>query len=153
MAEAPGAPAEGLGTLLDAQGKEVEASGLGKKSVALYFAGEWCPMCRDFTPELKAFTDGSPEKQVVFVSSDFSSEEFEHHRSTMGEGYLAVPYGSAKQDELKRSFRIWGGREKGTFGEGRRSGLPSLVVVDAASGAELQHLDAEAQGKAVLEKW
>jgi len=28
---------------------------------------------------------------------------------------------------LKRKFRLWGGKEKPTFGEGRRGGIPALV--------------------------
>lgn len=31
------------------------------------------------------------------------------------------------QDELKKKFRLWGGKEKPTFGEGRRGGIPALV--------------------------
>ena len=34
---------------------------------------------------------------------------------------------STSQDELKKKFRLWGGQEKPTFGEGRRGGIPALV--------------------------
>ena len=67
--------ATGLGPLLDSQGKEVDGTDFGGKSVALYFAGEWCPMCRAFTPELTDFMKNAADKTVVFVSSDFTKEE------------------------------------------------------------------------------
>eukprot|EP00971_Amphidinium_carterae_P249217 4946973-Amphidinium_carterae.1 len=61
-------------------------------------------MCRDFTPVLKAFLEANPGKrQVVFVSSDFSKEDFEHHRLSMGPKWLAIPYDAREQDALKRS--------------------------------------------------
>ena len=41
---------------VDSKDKEVLLSEASKgKSVALYFAGEWCPMCTAFTPQLTDF--------------------------------------------------------------------------------------------------
>ena len=49
---------------------------LGGKSVALYFAGEWCPLCRRFTPALHSFHEQYRDTmQVVFVSSDMSQDD------------------------------------------------------------------------------
>lgn len=43
------------------------------------------------------------------MSSDFTKAEFEEHRSHLPANMLAVPYGSAEQDELKKKFKLWGG--------------------------------------------
>eukprot|EP00438_Fugacium_kawagutii_P003178 Skav218023 [mRNA] locus=scaffold214:2289:6239:- [translate_table: standard] len=59
---------------------------------------------------------------------------------------------SAVLDALKRKFRLWGGKEKPTFGEGRRGGIPALVVINEA-GDEVKYLDAESKGAAALEEW
>lgn len=139
--------------MVDKQGRRVDVSSLGGRSMALYFAGEWCPMCRGFTPKLKAFMEASPDKAIVFVSSDFSREDYEHHLRSLGDDWLSVPYGSDAQSMLKAGYRVWGGREAGTFGMGRRSGLPTLVVIDPKSGKELRHLDAESKGASVLAEW
>ena len=57
-------------------GAEVGCRELGGKSVALYFAGEWCPLCRRFTPALHSFHEQYRDTmQVVFVSSDMSQDD------------------------------------------------------------------------------
>ena len=141
-------------TLVDAGNKEV---GFGEpfaagKSVALYFAGDWCPMCRDFTPQLNQFMEKHPDKRIIFVSSDFSKDEYDKHRSTLPGSMLSVPYGSPMQDSLKKGFRLWGGKESPTFGDGRRGGIPALVVI-SADGDEVKYLDAESKGAAALQDW
>mmetsp|Transcript_107039 Transcript_107039/g.307939 ORF Transcript_107039/g.307939 Transcript_107039/m.307939 type:complete len:199 (-) Transcript_107039:84-680(-) len=143
----------GFGQLLDKEGKSATIDAFRGRSVALYFAGHWCPMCRDFTPSLKEFMQRSPDKAIVFVSSDSSEEEFKHHRESMGADWLAIPFGSEAQNALKAKHRAWAKREMPTFGPDRRSGLPTLVVVDPATGEELKHLDAESKGVQTLQDW
>ena len=59
--------------LYNESGHMVTCDDLGGLSVALYFAGEWCPLCRRFTPALRAFREKwSGSVQIVFISSDFS---------------------------------------------------------------------------------
>mmetsp|Transcript_35874 Transcript_35874/g.97219 ORF Transcript_35874/g.97219 Transcript_35874/m.97219 type:complete len:152 (-) Transcript_35874:174-629(-) len=137
--------------LVDSTGSVVDPASLKGQKVALYFAGNWCPMCRDFTPKLKERTDTEEKAaKIVFVSSDFTEEEFTQHRADMGSNWLAVAYGSEEQNALKRQFKLWGGKESGTFGTDRRGGIPALVVVDPETGAEKEFLDAEGKGAAIL---
>lgn len=149
------APAPGICPLTDMAGAPVPANVLHGKSVALYFAGSWCPMCTEFTPKLRKFMGmkSSGNRQVVLVSSDFSREAFSEHLASMSPEWLAVPWGSEAQDALKRKYMVWGGREAPVFGKDRRSGLPTLIVVDPQTGEELRHLDAEGQGESVLDLW
>lgn len=140
-------------TFLDSSNKEVPmAEAFKGKSVALYFAGEWCPMCTAFTPQLTEFLAKNGEKSAVLVSSDFTQEAYETHRGHLPSSMMAVPYGTELQDELKRKFRLWGGKEKPTFGEGRRGGIPALVVINEA-GEEVKYLDAESKGAGALGEW
>lgn len=142
-----------LGAFLDSKGQEVSVGEAFRgKSVALYFAGEWCPMCTAFTPQLTSFLEKNTDKAAVLVSSDFTKEGFEVHRGHLPESMLAVPYGTETQDALKRKFRLWGGKEKPTFGDGRRGGIPALVVINP-EGEEVKYLDAESKGAAALEEW
>ena len=69
------------------------STALEKKSVALYFAGEWCPMCRDFTPVLTEFMKDKADKTVVFVSSDFTKED------GTGVAAVALPYASLRASQ------------------------------------------------------
>mmetsp|Transcript_43024 Transcript_43024/g.135603 ORF Transcript_43024/g.135603 Transcript_43024/m.135603 type:complete len:247 (+) Transcript_43024:2-742(+) len=144
---------KGLGPLEDAVGRQVGVTALTGKSVALYFAGAWCPMCQAFTPKLKEFMGKHPEKAVVFVSSDFSEDAFATHRAALGADWLSVPFGSEALFRLKAQHRAWGMREASVFGGDRRSGLPTLVVVDPVTGDELKLLDAESKGPRVLGEW
>ncbi|CAE7734319.1 unnamed protein product, partial [Symbiodinium sp. CCMP2456] len=144
--------APSLGPLLDSEGKEVDGSSLEGKSVALYFAGEWCPMCTAFTPVLTEFMKDVGDKAVVFVSSDFTKEEYDQHRSHLPSQFLSVPFGSEMQDSLKRKFHLWGGREIPKYGGDRRGGIPALVVI-TPGGEEQKYLDAESKGGAALKEW
>eukprot|EP00435_Cladocopium_sp_Y103_P016022 s2998_g4.t1 len=85
-------------TFLDSSNKEVPmAEAFKGKSVALYFAGEWCPMCTAFTPQLSDFLAKHGEKSAVLVSSDFTQEAYETHRGHLPSSMMAVPYGTELQ--------------------------------------------------------
>ena len=66
-------------------------------------------------------------------------------------GMLQVDYGKAA--ELKTAFKIWAGKERPEFGDGRRSGVPAIVCLGSAGLEELHFLPAESQGAKVLGEW
>lgn len=145
-----------LGPLIDRSGQVVDAPPLlNGQSVALYFAAAWCPMCQVFTPTLKKYMEApaAKGKRIIFVSSDFSPQEYQSHRAQMSDDWLAVPYGTPMQSALKQKFKVWSGRESVTFGTGRRCGVPALVVLDPVSGEELKFLNTEQNGASALSSW
>ena len=76
---------------------------------------------------------------MIFLSSDKSPEEMAAYRAAEHGDWLALPWGDELAKKLKRQHRIWSGRETGTFGYGRRAGVPSVVVIDEA-GQEVSFL-------------
>ena len=58
----------------------------------------------------------------------------------------------AMAQTLKTTFKVWSGRERPEFGDGRRGGVPAIIVIDRDCG-ELQYLNAEGEGAAALGKW
>lgn len=66
--------------------------------------------------------------------------------------WLALDWGDALNGALKQKYRIWSGRESGTYGRGRRSGVPAVIVIDK-SGKELAFLPGERYGAAALYEW
>lgn len=143
--------------------KPVTCSDLIGKSVALYFAGEWCPLCRRFTPALQNFYQEHGESvEIVFISSDESEHEAELHYKHQLQmaakhdgrlaGWLALAHGDPLSETLKRKHRVWSGREVETFGYGRRSGVPCVIVIDRA-GEEQTFIQGERFGAAALREW
>ena len=121
--------------------------------MALYFAGEWCPLCRRFTPALRAFhAQWNSSVQIVFISSDDNEEDARTHYANQLGGWLALAWDDPLRSQLKRRHRVWSGREVGEFGTRRRSGVPAVVVVDE-KGAELAFLPGERHGAAALNEW
>jgi len=103
-----------------------------KKYVMLYFSAKYCPPCRSFTPllaeaynahkrHLQSNVDGD-EIEVVFVSFDSTSLEYNEYKSTMP--WPAVPFDNlwrmGIKDSLSRAFGI-------------RS-IPTLIILDGQSG-------------------
>jgi len=82
----------------------------------------WCPPCKAFTPMLaKAYTDHLKAKglEVVFVSSDRDEESFKAYFGEMP--WLALPYSARDlKGKLSKKFKV--------------NGIPSLVILDAATG-------------------
>jgi nucleoredoxin len=112
-------------TLLSKNGKVATADALkGKSVLGLYFSAHWCPPCRSFTPVLndkyKQLKEAGKDFEIVFVSSDKNQKAFDDYFSEMP--WLALPY--AERDtkaELSDLFEV--------------SGIPSLVFIDAVTGA------------------
>lgn len=128
-------------------------SSLSNKSVAVYFSGEWCPLCRRFTPALREFHERYHDSvEVVFVSSDANREDADQHFARSQGNWLQLAYDDAVAAKLKRKHRVWSGREVGTFGYNRRSGVPCVVVIDV-QGDEVAFLAGERFGAAALREW
>ena len=90
----------------------------GKKIVAFYFSAHWCPPCRAFTPMLKdayeEFLEESEDLEIVFVSSDRTSDDMKSYMVEAHGKWLAVPHDSDLGKALKSKFGI--------------QGIPALVV-------------------------
>ena len=104
--------------LLDNKGKEVTSSVLGDKIVGIYFSAQWCPPCRHFTPSLVEFRNkNTKDFEVVFVSSDRSSEDQLKYMDKYGMKWYTLPHGSEAANNLKKKFEV--------------RGIPALVIVDS----------------------
>jgi len=104
--------------LIDSKGKSVSSKVLKDKIVGIYFSAQWCPPCRGFTPSLVDFRNKNSENfEVVFVSSDRSSEDQLKYMEKYKMNFYAVPHGSDAANKLKKKFEV--------------RGIPSLIIVDA----------------------
>ena len=106
-------------------GETVELSDLrGEgKYIGLYFSAHWCPPCKGFTPKLvetyKAIKAAGKQLEVIFVSSDRDMGQFQEYFATMP--WLAIPPGDARKEKLSTKYEV--------------EGIPTFVIVDAATGA------------------
>ena len=115
----------------------------------------WCPLCRRFTPALRAFQKRFADTiDIVFVSSDSNAEDAWRHFQDGGQGesWLALDWADPLSAALKKRHRVWSGRETLEFGTGRRSGVPAVVVVDSA-GDEVAFMAAEREGANALKSF
>lgn len=116
--------------IIEKGGKEVDVASLSGegKVVGLYFSAHWCPPCRMFTPQLaKWYEELSHVKDkkfdIVFVSSDRDEKSFDDYFKEMP--WKALPFSQReKKATLAKKFKI--------------SGIPTLILVDGASGAVLR---------------
>jgi len=91
--------------------------------IGLYFSAHWCPPCRGFTPKLaeaynKIRANGKA-LEIIFVSSDKDEKAFAEYHAE--QPWLALPFD--KRDvkaSLSKKFKV--------------QGIPSLVLLDAATG-------------------
>jgi nucleoredoxin len=94
----------------------------GKKLIALYFSGHWCPPCRKFTPELVEFYNRvapqHPEFEILFVSVDHSDFAMQSYMREANMPWPAIDYSKIA---AKESITRYVGK-----------GVPCLVLVDAA---------------------
>ena len=123
--------------LRNAAGKTAETS-LSTHTLLL-FSSAWCPPCQAFVPALaRAMEDarvweGELQKppQVIFVSSDRDAGEHAEYVRKRHTRWAHVPFGSEEATALKLRYGICAGEES-IRGMKRRSGIPALVVIDAA---------------------
>merc|ERR1711939_1227059 len=113
--------------LLGQDGTKVPVSTLAAKQVVgIYFSAHWCPPCRGFTPKLaeayKKITGDGNSFEGVFVSSDKDEQQFASYFKEMP--WLALPFENRDiKKELSKRFKV--------------SGIPSLVLLDGATGQVL----------------
>ncbi|KAJ6669652.1 hypothetical protein lerEdw1_000201 [Lerista edwardsae] len=109
--------------LLNKDGQAVDPEDvLQNKIVGLYFSAAWCSLCRDFTPILCDFYSELVEEaqspapfEIIFVSSDRSSEEMVEYMHDMHGHWLALPFHDPFKHELKKKYNI--------------TAIPKLVIV------------------------
>ena len=89
-------------------------------------------------PLVKAFYErvnaGGKRLEIILVSSESSSGDFD--RARRAQPWLAAPFDSAT--ELKRAYGVCAGKEAGPLGVQRKAGIPSLVVIDSATGSVIE---------------
>lgn len=87
-------------TLLNKDGEFVDPEeALRNKVVGIYFSAGWCPPCRDFTPilcdfytELVEESEPPAQFEIVFVSSDKTSDDMVEYYHDMHGDWLALPW-------------------------------------------------------------
>ena len=109
--------------LKDNRGKNVAVDeALGGKIIGIYFSAHWCGPCKAFTPELVKFHKEMTRKgrpfEIVFVSSDRSSDDMYNYMEEMDMPWLALPFGDSHKSVLSKKF-------------GGGGGIPRLVIIDA----------------------
>ena len=110
-------------------------------------------LLRGFTPALREFyKEFVDTTDIVFVSSDLSAKAARAHFDGAQGDWFALDWDDPLAPALKRRYRVWSGMEMGTFGAGRRSGVPAVVVVDA-QGEEVAFLPAEREGAKSLARF
>jgi len=104
--------------ILDSKGKSVSSDVLDGKIVGIYFSAQWCPPCRHFTPSLVEFRNkNSKDFEVVFVSSDRSSQDQLKYMEKYGMKWYTLPHGSDAAKQLSKKYEV--------------RGIPALVIVDS----------------------
>eukprot|EP01052_Picozoa_sp_SAG31_P007919 SAG31_NODE_388_length_16371_cov_5.228982_6_plen_1081_part_00 len=78
----------------------------------LYFGGQWCPYCPPFTAKLKVFFEvarkcfGETAVQVIFVSSDRTSDDMLNYFGSRHGDWFCIPYEQQwLKDSLKERFK------------------------------------------------
>jgi len=93
-----------------------------KKYIAIYFSAHWCPPCKGFTPELVKWYNKYAAKfdvEIIFNSWDRDEAAFTNYFKEMP--WLAKKYDDEQaKEDLNALYEV--------------SGIPTLVVVDAATG-------------------
>ncbi|KAM9306354.1 nucleoredoxin-like protein 2 [Pholidichthys leucotaenia] len=110
-------------TLVNKEGDLVDPDeALRNKVVGIYFSAGWCSPCRDFTPilcdfytELVEERDPPAQFEIVFVSSDKSTDDFIEYYHDMHGDWLALPWTDEYKNVLKERYKI--------------TAVPRLVIV------------------------
>lgn len=115
----------------------------GYKVVALLFAGQWCPPCREFSTKLKAFYEEinqTPyELEIIFVSGDYDDKAFTDYYSSMP--WLALPYDDPERETIIDDLEI--------------EGIPELFIINHSGNivTRAARTDFEKLGTKAYYKW
>ena len=84
----------------------------GKKIVCIYFSARWCPPCRTFSGVLKAayeeILNERDDIEIVFVSSDRSSNDMKIHMKESHGNWLALAQNPELEYEMKQIYNVQG---------------------------------------------
>lgn len=151
--------------LVDKDGSPVDEASLQGKIVLLYFSSSWCSACVAFTPVLSVLFEEDEDDTfaVVFVSSDDTAEQCQKYYQKKHADWFLVPFQDKDQRQnLKKKYGVFAGKEQVLFpGTTRKSGIPTLVVVDR-KGTCLHLLDCDnpkvhdeiaMKGTSFLDQW
>ena len=135
---------ETFAKLTNAAGEEVPVSKLKDKIVGVYFSASWCGPCRGFTPQLVKFYNqgaGKENFEIVFVSSDKTSDDMKNYMKKDAMPWTAIPFGDASAGALKRKLGI--------------RGIPTLVIYgsDGKIISKNGRWDVVMLGPKALEAW
>lgn len=94
------------------------------KTIGLYFSGQWCRPCADFTPKLISIyhkirnltkeNNGDEEDfEIVFVSNDRDRDSFHSYFDSMP--WLSLPFGDDAIKNLYKHFNV--------------QGIPCLIII------------------------
>jgi thiol-disulfide isomerase/thioredoxin len=104
---------------LSKSGKINGRESIDGKSIGLFFSANWCPTCREFTPDLiktyEKVKKENEEFEIVFVSRDFDEQSFADYFGEMP--WLALPF----------SDRLLKASVSKKYGV---SGIPSLILLN-----------------------
>jgi thiol-disulfide isomerase/thioredoxin len=106
--------------------------------VGLLFAASWCPDCWDFVPAVERVAAGAKtEIRIHYISSDRTAEEMANYYNKTVFG--VVPFDKvSERSALKRHFLTCAKKEMDTVGiKERQHGIPTLIVLEAATGRVL----------------
>lgn len=127
--------------------------------LGLYFSAAWCPDCVAATPAVGDFcAANTSDVKVMYVASESSEEEMKAFcPSSMG----VVPFDNQEERaDLKRHFGACAAKEREPLGmtpEERKHGIPTLVILDTATGkivtADGVNDIEKSNGDSVVEKW
>lgn len=88
------------------------------KVLAIYFSAQWCGVCRTFTQELVKFYNEvnktETQLQILFISSDDTSADFEEHYKLMP--WFAVTYDDESREDFGYACKV--------------VSLPHLILID-----------------------
>ena len=135
---------ETFAKLTNASGEDVPVANLKDKIVGVYFSASWCGPCRGFTPQLVKFYNqgaGKENFEIVFVSSDRTSDDMKAYMNKDSMPWTAIPFGDASAGALKRKLGI--------------RGIPTLVIYgsDGKIISKNGRWDVVMLGPKALEAW
>lgn len=138
--------------------------------LGIFFSASWCPDCTPVTLVLNdLFVNDQPQEEekkvfeLVYVSSDRDAEQMKKYVPSPKWGVVPFEHVDERAD-LKRHFGACAGKETAGLGmkaEDRKSGLPTLIVLDSKTGniltrdgvEDIMGDDDTHDAKEALQKW